>query len=134
MTETTDGASADGKQKSTARSRTSDAVARRRQTVAARLSGSGAEHMWRRLNAMDFINRGMLLAAVLLLCFVPFMIVLQALEGRSVAEDLIHRFGLNHDAASAMSQVFTSPTATSSAVTGVGYVVFVLGGLAGATA
>jgi membrane protein len=83
---------------------------------------------------VDFINRGMLFAAVLLLCFVPFMIVLQSLAGRSAATDLIRRFGLDHEAASAVTQVFTSPSATSSAVTGLGYVVFVLSGLAGATA
>src|SRR5258705_9242751 len=59
----------------------------------ARYSGSGAEHMWRRLSAMDFINRGMLLSAVLLLCFVPFIMSLKALAGRSVADTAVRRVG-----------------------------------------
>jgi membrane protein len=43
----------------------------RRGTEVARgkYGGSAAEHLWRRLDSMDFINRGMLFAATLLLCF-----------------------------------------------------------------
>ena len=45
-------------------------------------AGSVAEDLWRRLDAMDFINQGMLFAATLLLCFFPFLIVASALAGR----------------------------------------------------
>jgi membrane protein len=128
------GSSPDEGPKQTVTSRTADAVGRRRQAAATRFAGSGAEHLWRRLNAVDFINRGMLFAAVLLLCFVPFMIVVQSLAGRSAATDMTRRFGLDHEAASAVSQVFASPSATSSAITGLSYVFFVLSGIAGATA
>ena len=48
-------------------------------------AGSPAEHLWRRLDAMDFINRGMLFAATLLLCLFPFLIIANALAGRSAA-------------------------------------------------
>ena len=34
---------------------------------------------------MDFINRGMLFAATLLLCLFPFLIIANALAGRSAA-------------------------------------------------
>ena len=44
-------------------------------------TGSSAEHLWSRLSALDFINKGMLFAAVLLLCFFPFIIVANALAG-----------------------------------------------------
>jgi uncharacterized BrkB/YihY/UPF0761 family membrane protein len=46
---------------------------------------SSAEHLWKRLDDMGFINRGMLVAAILLLCFFPFMIMANALAGRSTA-------------------------------------------------
>ncbi len=45
-------------------------------------AGSIAEGLWRRLDAMDFINQGMLFAATLLLCFFPFLIVASARAGR----------------------------------------------------
>ena len=95
---------------------------------------SSAEHVWTRLNAMDFINKGMLFAAVLLLCFFPFLIVANALAGRSAVTGMVQRFGLNHQAAHDVSQVFASSHATSSAITGVGYLMFIFGGIAAATA
>jgi hypothetical protein len=48
----------------------------------------------RRLLAADVVNRGMLFAAVLLLCFVPFLIDLQSLAGRRQASGFVRRFGL----------------------------------------
>jgi membrane protein len=83
---------------------------------------------------MDFINRGMLFAATLLLCFFPFLIIANALAGRSVASGLARHLGLNKQAAADVSQLFTSSTATSNAVTGTAWVFFVLGGVAAATA
>jgi len=83
---------------------------------------------------MDFINRGLLLASVLLLCFVPFLIVFQALIGRSAETSAIRRFGLSHEAAADVSKVLTSPKATSGSITGFSYVLFILGGLAAASA
>ena len=44
-------------------------------------AGSSAEHLWRRLDSMDFINRGLLFAATLLLCLFPFLIIANALAG-----------------------------------------------------
>ena len=41
-------------------------------------AGSFAEALWHRLDAMEFINRGILFAATLLLCYVPFLIVVSA--------------------------------------------------------
>ncbi len=95
---------------------------------------SSAEHVWTRLNAMDFINKGMLFAAVLLLCFFPFLIVANALVGRSAVTGMVRRFGLDHQAAGDVSRVFASAHTTSSAITGVGYVMFTFGGIAAATA
>lgn len=99
-----------------------------------RYAGSSAESLWKRLDEMDVINKGMLFASVLLLCFVPFLIVANALTGRSTVTGMIRRFGLNHQAAADVSHLFTSARATSSTVSGAGYVLFVLGGIAAATA
>jgi membrane protein len=108
----------------------------RRRTDAARqaYAGSSAEHLWQRLDAMDFINRGMLFAAILLLCMLPFFIVVNALAGRSAVASLTRRLGLNREAAADVGHLFTSASATSNAVTGTAWVFFVLSGIAVAAA
>jgi membrane protein len=108
----------------------------RRSTDAAKehYTGSSAEHLWQRLDAMDFINRGMLFAAILLLCFFPFFIIVNALAGRSAVMGLTRRLGLNHEAAADVGHLFTSTSATSNAVTGTAWVFFIFGGIAVAAA
>jgi membrane protein len=106
---------------------------RRADAAKARFSESTAGHLWDRLNAMDFINKAMLFAAVLLLCFFPFMIVLDALAGRSAVTTLSRHLGLNDQAATDVSHLFASATSTSNAVTGTAYLFFILGGIAAAT-
>ena len=95
-------------------------------------AGSPAEHLWRRLDGMDFINRGMVFAGTLLLCFFPFLIIANALAGQSAASGLARHLGLNQQAAADVGGLFTSSAATSSAVTGTAWVFFILGGLAAA--
>lgn len=98
-------------------------------------AGSFAEGLWHRLDAMEFINRGILFAATLLLCYVPFLIVVSALGGWSAAETLTRYTGLNGEAASDVGQLFASSQATASAVAGTASMVFfVLNGIAAATA
>ncbi len=97
-------------------------------------AGSSAESLWKRLDEMDVVNKGMLFASVLLLCFFPFLIVANALAGRSTVTGLVRRFGLNQQAAADVSRLFTSAHATSSTISGAGYALFVLGGVAAATA
>lgn len=103
-------------------------------TVKARYAGSIGERVWGRLSSLDFINRGMLFAAILLLCFIPFVIIANALAGHSAATSLVRHFGLNQQAAADVSRVFASPSATSSAITASSFVFFILGGIAAATA
>ncbi len=102
--------------------------------VKGKYAGSSAEHLWRRLDSMDFINRGLMFAATLLLCLFPFLIVANALAGRSAASGLARHLGLNKQAAADVGSLFTSSAATSSAVTGTAWVFFILGGIAAATA
>jgi membrane protein len=98
-------------------------------------AGSVAEDLWRRLDAMEVINQGMLFAATLLLCFFPFLIVASALAGRPLVNTLARYTGLNSQAAADVDHLFASSAATVSAVVGTASMVFfVLGGIATATA
>ena len=98
-------------------------------------TGSWAEDLWHRLDSMDVINRAMLFAATLLLCFFPFLIVVSALAGRPVVTTLARHAGLNSRAAADAGHLFASSAATASAVVGTAsMVLFVLGGIASATA
>jgi membrane protein len=83
---------------------------------------------------VDFINRGILFAATLLLFFFPFLIVLNALAGRSATTGLARHLGLNKQAAADVGHLFTSSAATSSATTGAAWVFFILSGIAAAAA
>ena len=98
-------------------------------------AGSVAENRWRRLGAMEVINRGMVFAATLLLCLFPFLIVVSALAGRPVVNTLTRYTGLNSQAAADVAHLFASSAATSSAVVGTASMVFfVFGGIAAVTA
>jgi membrane protein len=108
--------------------------ARRAATMSDRLSSAAAAHVWRRLNAMDFINRAMLFGAVLFLCLVPLILIIESLAGQSATTRLIRRFGLTGKAADATSTVFTSPSTTSAAITGLSYVLLAFSGIAVAAA
>ena len=99
-----------------------------------RYSGSFSERLWNRLTELDFINKGMLFAAVLLLCAFPFFIVVSSLFGHSAATGLARRLGLNHNAAADVSHVIAPASSTSAAVSGLAYVFFILGGIAAAAA
>jgi membrane protein len=83
---------------------------------------------------MDSLNQAILLAATLLLCAVPFFLVLNALAGRSTVPVMTHRMGLTRQASDDVGRLFTSTAATSSTVTGASSLLFVLGGLAAASA
>jgi membrane protein len=94
-------------------------------------AGSSAEYLQRRLTGLDFINQGMLFAATLLLCCIPFLIVVSALAGKPAAAGIGRRMGLNTQAAAIFGHLFASPSATQAAVVGTtSMVFFVLGGIA----
>jgi membrane protein len=97
-------------------------------------TGSWAENLWHHLDAADFMNQAMLLAATLLLCAVPFFLVAAALSGRSVVAALTVRLGLSQQAAADVGHLFTSASATSNAVTGLSWAFFILAGIAAASA
>lgn len=91
-------------------------------------------HLVRRLQSADVINQGLLFAAVLLLCFVPFVLIVESLAGRNNASGLIRRFGLTGEAARAVELALTSPAAPSAAISGLGWVILIVSGIAAAAA
>jgi membrane protein len=98
-------------------------------------AGSLAEHLWRQLDTIDFIDRAILFAATLLLCFFPFLIVATALAGRSFVGTLTRHLGLNTQASAAVGRLFAPAATTSHAVSGTASAfIFVFGGVAAATA
>lgn len=109
-------------------------MARMVRSARERYAGSWAEALWKRLEAVDFMSQGLQFAATLLLCFFPFMIVTNALAGRSTVTALVRRLGLDRQASADVSDLFAPSTTTSSAVTGTASVFFVLGGFAAASA
>jgi len=84
----------------------------------------------RRFQAADVVNGGTLFAAALLLCFVPFMLVIESLFGRNHIAVFSSRFGLTGQAVRAVALVFTSPASTAASVTGLSWVFVILGGIA----
>lgn len=96
-------------------------------------SGSAAEDLWRRLDALDFMNQAMVLAGTFLLCVFPFLIVLSDLAGRGAASTFSGRLGLNQQAAADMGRLFISSGATSATITTVCLALLVLFALAGAS-
>jgi membrane protein len=64
-----------------------------------RFSGTSAGRYWSRLSATDFMTKAMTLAAILLLCAFPFLIVASALTNQSVVYGLVRRLGLDDQAA-----------------------------------
>ena len=99
-----------------------------------KFTGSWADDLWARLGAVDFMDQAFILAAMLLLCAFPFMIIAAALAGRSATSTLALRLGLNHQAATDVGHLFASSSATSAAITGTSWVWFVLSGVAAASA
>jgi membrane protein len=98
-------------------------------------AGSWAQDLCRRLVALDVINQGMVFAATLLLCLFPFLIVVSALAGRSMADSLARFTGLTGQAAADIGHLFAPTAATAGAVIGTASMVFfVFGGIAAATA
>jgi membrane protein len=94
-------------------------------------SGSAAEDLCHRLDALDFMNQAMILSGTLLLCAFPFLLATAGLAGVSAERSLSRRLGLNQQAAADFSHLFASSGATSAPVTGITFALLVLFGLAG---
>ena len=126
----TEGVQADGNPTGQAKVRWGRGAAQR---AKAKFADSWAGDLWGRLSAVEFMNEAFMLAATLLLCAVPFMIIATALAGRSATTTLTLRLGLNQQAATDVGHLFAPASETSAAITGASWVFFILGGLAAAS-
>jgi membrane protein len=104
------------------------------EAVKDKFAGSSAEYLWRRLDGLEFVNRGLIFAATLLLCFFPFFIIVNALLGRSAVTGLSRHLGLDSQAAADLDHLLASSVRTSDAVSGFAWVFFILSGIAAAMA
>ncbi|MFE1753051.1 ribonuclease BN [Streptomyces anandii] len=99
------------------------------QTSARRFQDSGAGRLWGRIWAVDFFGHSFQQAALALLCFFPFLIIVTAAAGRSAAVTLAGWLGLNQQAAEAVASLF-APTTSSYTLTVTSAVLLVLGAVA----
>jgi membrane protein len=104
-------------------------VSRQSEAVRRRYRGSSAEHVWQRLDALDFINQAMQFAGLLFLAFLPFLIVVSSLAGRNAAAAIAHHLGLNHQATDIVYKVFNPASKTASVLSVRGIIFSVLGGI-----
>jgi membrane protein len=99
-----------------------------------KFADSSAAYLWQRLNALDFMNRAMVLAGTLLLCVFPFLIVLSALTGQGATSSFSRRLGLDQQAAADLGHLFASSGTTSATITTTTCILLVLFTFAGANA
>ncbi|MGW3725191.1 ribonuclease BN [Streptomyces sp. NPDC000851] len=78
----------------------------RRWAAAQRLRTGEAGRLWSQLTAVDFFGHSFQLAALALLCFFPFLIVVTAAAGRDAAAVVANWLGLNKQAAQAVASLF----------------------------
>jgi membrane protein len=76
--------------------------------TAGRVKASAAGTFWTRLSAVDFLSSSLTLAALTLMCLLPFLIALTAAAGRDARRGLITLMGLNHHAAAAVDELISS--------------------------
>jgi len=102
---------------------------RRRSTVIQRFEAGGAGKFWNRLAALDFFGHSIQLAALAMMCFFPFLIVVTAAAGRDAAAVLAKWLGLNQQAAQAVTSLF-SPGQGTGTLTVTSAFLLVLGAVA----
>jgi membrane protein len=68
-------------------------------SVAERVKSGTMGTLWSRLNAVDFMNSALQLAALTVVCVIPVLIVVDAVAGRDARHTIIVRLGLNPQAA-----------------------------------
>lgn len=85
--------------------------------------------MWDRLTAVDFFGHSFQLAALGILCFFPFLMVVTAAAGTSAAQLVVGRLGLDREAAQAVVTLF-KPYPSSGTLTVTSACLLALGAMA----
>jgi len=81
---------------------------------------------WSRLSAVDFMNSALMFAGLFLVCFFPFLAVVDAAAGRNTQKTITDRLGLNAQAAHDVDALITVGNQTVSALSVLGAIVLVL--------
>jgi membrane protein len=88
------------------------AAEQRRRAAVHRFEESAPGRLWGRLSAIGFFGNSFQLAALALLCFFPFLIIVTAAAGRDAAVVVVGWLGLTDEAAQAVGSLFAPATST----------------------
>jgi len=94
--------------------------------AAARVKTGSVGTFWSRLNAIDFMNSALMFAGLFLVCFFPFLAVVDAATGRNTQRTITDRLGLNPQAAHDVDALISTGNQTVSALSVIGAIVLVL--------
>ena len=81
---------------------------------------------WSRLSAVDFMNSALMFAGLFLVCFFPFLAVVDAATGRNTQKTITDRLGLNAQASHDVDALISAGSQTVSALSVLGAIVLVL--------
>jgi membrane protein len=88
-------------------------------------TGSGGT-FWSRLSAVDFMNSALMFAGLFLVCFFPFLAVVDAAAGRNTDRTITDRLGLSGQAAHDVDGLISVGNQTVSTLSVLGAIVLVL--------
>jgi membrane protein len=81
---------------------------------------------WSRLTAVEVMNSAVVFAGLMLICFFPFLAVVDAAAGRNVQQTITIRMGLNAQAAHDVDALISTGHQTVSALSVLGAIVLVV--------
>jgi membrane protein len=94
--------------------------------AAGRIKTGSVGTFWSRLNAIDFMNSALMFAGLFLVCFFPFLAVVDAATGRNTQKTITDRMGLNAQAAHDVDALISAGHQTVSTLSVLGAIVLVL--------
>ena len=94
--------------------------------TAARVKTGPVGTFWSRLGAVDFMNSALMFAGLFLVCFFPFLAVVDAATGRNTDRTITDRLGLNAQASHDVDALISAGHQTVSALSVLSAIVLVL--------
>jgi membrane protein len=94
--------------------------------TADRIKTGSVGTFWSRLSAVDFMNSALMFAGLFLVCFFPFLAVVDAAAGRNTQKTITDRLGLSGQAAHDVDALISVGNQTVSALSVIGAIVLVL--------
>ncbi len=94
--------------------------------AAARVKTGPVGTFWSRLSAVDFMNSALMFAGLFLVCFFPFLAVVDAATGRNTQKTITDRLGLNAQASHDVDALISAGNQTISALSVLSAIVLVL--------